>query len=80
LLGALAATAELAGIERVQVCALRDNWPVRRIVERWGVGWVSADPGVLAATIDLATRHQTPHLEVPPGVHDATRHLIAAFG
>jgi CRP-like cAMP-binding protein len=80
LLGTLAATAQLAGIERVHAQLLRDNWPVRGILDRWGAETVSDDPGVLAATVNLPAPHQTPPSTPPPGVLDAARHLIAAFG
>jgi CRP-like cAMP-binding protein len=80
LLGTLAATAQLAGIDRFHAHVLADNWPSRALLDRWGAKWVCDGPGVLATTIGLSALHETPPLAAPAGIHDAASQLIAAFG
>lgn len=54
LLGALAAAAPVAGVTHFQANVLSENAPMRALLDRFGVHWRFAEPGVVATEFDLA--------------------------
>jgi RimJ/RimL family protein N-acetyltransferase len=70
LLGALGAAAPVGGVKRFRASVLADNAPMRAVLDRVGAHWSFEEPGVVAATIDVADVHDL----VPPETAAALRH------
>lgn len=81
LMGALAVAARIDGIEKFSARVLSENFPMRKILDRFGAFWVRDDPAVVTTVIDVP---DVEHLPFPPEVsrqiHDVARQVVRAVG
>ena len=70
LLGALAAAAPVGGVTHFRASVLADNLAMRAVLDKAGAHWSFEEPGVVAATLDVADVHDL----LPPEVAAALRH------
>ncbi len=81
LMGALSVAARIDGVDRFSARVLSENYPMRRILDRFGAFWERDDPAVITTVIDVPDRR---HLPFPPEtarrIHDVARQVIAAVG
>jgi protein lysine acetyltransferase len=53
LVGALAAAAQAAGVERFEALVLEDNTAMRRVLDKAGARWRREESGVVATTVEV---------------------------
>lgn len=81
LMGALTVSARYEGVTRFTARVLIDNYPMRRIMDRFGAAWVRDDLGVVVTEIDvppIEDLYFTPDLAAR--MRDVTRQVIRAVG
>jgi RimJ/RimL family protein N-acetyltransferase len=78
LLGALAAAAPVGGVRRFRASVLAENKPMRALLDRVGVHWSFEEPGVVAATFDVAAVHDFVPPEVASALRAAAREIVTA--
>jgi CRP-like cAMP-binding protein len=81
LMGALAVAAGGDGVERFSARVLSDNYPMRRILDRFGADWERDDLGVVTTVIDVPLPGELPFSpELSGQIHDVARQVIRAVG
>ncbi len=81
LMGALAVAARYDGVQRFSARVLADNYPMRKILDRFGASWHREDLGVVTTVVDVP---QPSELSFSPDlmqqIHDMARQVIRAVG
>ncbi|MGV0653748.1 GNAT family N-acetyltransferase [Mycolicibacterium thermoresistibile] len=81
LMDALAVAATCAGVQRFTAQVLVDNYPMRRILDRFGVHWEFADNNVVSTVFDVPRLRD---LSLSPRlyrrIYDMARQVVRAVG
>lgn len=80
LLGALAAAASNAGIAQFVAEVLIDNLPMRAVFDKVGATWARGEPGVVAATMDVAAAARLIDAELFERLRVASREVVTGGG
>jgi CRP-like cAMP-binding protein/GNAT superfamily N-acetyltransferase len=80
LLGALAAAASVGGVRQFRASVLADNVPMRALLDRVGAHWSFEEPGVVAATVDVADVHDLVPAETAAALRAAAHEIVTAAG
>jgi CRP-like cAMP-binding protein/GNAT superfamily N-acetyltransferase len=78
LLGALGAAAPVGGVKRFRASVLAENLPMRAVLDRVGAHWSFEEPGVVAATIDVADVHDLVPAETAAALRQAAHKIVTA--
>ncbi len=81
LMGALAVAAGSDGVQRFSARVLTENYPMRKILDRFGASWHREDLGVVTTVIDVP---QPSDLDLSPDlvqqIRDVARQVMRAVG
>lgn len=80
LLGALAAAATNAGIERFVAEVLIDNLPMRAVFDKAGARWGRGEPGVVGATMEVAAAGRLIDEQLFEALRAASREVVTGGG
>jgi protein lysine acetyltransferase len=81
LMGALAVAARGDGVQRFSARVLSENYPMRKILDRFGAFWSRDDQGVVTTVIDVPEPPELPFsAELSGQIHDVARQVIRAVG
>ncbi|MEY2476708.1 MAG: protein lysine acetyltransferase [Actinomycetota bacterium] len=80
LLGALGVAAPVGGIRRFRASVLADNVPMRAVLDRVGAHWSFEEPGVVAATVEVADVHDLVPAATATALRDAASEIVTAAG
>jgi protein lysine acetyltransferase len=81
LMEALSVAAGYDGVRRFTARVLTDNFPMRKILDRYGASWVRDDLGVVITEIDVPTTEQLPlPTALTTQIRDVARQVIRAVG
>lgn len=81
LMNALAVAAADAGVRHFTARVLTDNYPMRRILDRFGARWVRDDLGVVTTVVEVPDPQRTPlPPELATQIRDTARQVIRAVG
>ena len=81
LMDALAVAARGDGIRRFSARVLSENYPMRKILDRYGAYWQRDDQGVVTTVIDVPEPRDLPiPAELSRQIHDVARQVIRAAG
>ena len=78
LLGALAAAAPVGNVTRFRASVLADNAAMRAVLDRVGAHWSLEEPGVVAATIDVADVRDLIPPDTAAALQTAAREIVTA--
>lgn len=81
LMNALVVAARDDGVRRFSARVLTDNYPMRKILDRFGARWVRDDLGVVTTVVDVPDPQQLPlRPELTTQIRDIARQVIRAVG
>lgn len=81
LMEALTVAARYDGVKHFTARVLTDNYPMRKILDRFGAHWLRDDLGVVVTEIDVpATGDLSLSPELAERIRDVTRQVIRAVG
>lgn len=81
LMHALVVAAADVGVHRFSARVLSDNYPMRKILDRFGARWVRDDLGVVTTVVDVPDPGRIPlRPELTTQIRDMARQVIRAVG
>jgi RimJ/RimL family protein N-acetyltransferase len=81
LMDALVVAARDDGVQRFSARVLTDNYPMRKILDRFGARWVRDDFGVVTTVVEVPDPQQLPlRPELRTQIRDIARQVIRAVG
>jgi CRP-like cAMP-binding protein len=81
LMGALAVAARGDGVQRFSARVLSENYPMRKILDRYGAFWERDDQGVVTTVVDVPEPRDLPlPAELSRQIHEVARQVIRAAG
>lgn len=81
LMDALVVAAEYGGVKHFSARVLTDNYPMRKIMDRFGARWVREDLGVVTTVVDVPDPATLPFTaEQTADIRSVTRQVMRAVG